>query len=167
MTGAPEAARFATADEQQTERLGAEFARCLEPRDDAALRIHLSGDLGAGKTTFVRGFLHALGVVGAVRSPTYGIFNLYEAARHPVLHADLYRLRTPAELGPLGFEDYDRGRWTWLIEWPERAGGALPPADLELHLTAAPGQHAIEALPRSDHGRRWLARLLNSTPDRT
>ncbi len=87
--------------------------------------IYLCGDLGAGKTTWVRGFLAASGVATPVRSPTYPLVELYELTDATAVHLDLYRLQDAAELEPLGVRDWAQPGYVWLIEWPER-GGAAP-----------------------------------------
>ena len=94
------------------------------------------GDLGAGKTTLVRGALRHLGITGAVRSPTFSIMECYVARGWQILHLDLYRLKSADELLGLGLADYDRSDALWLIEWPERGGSRLPAPDLLLQFSA-------------------------------
>ena len=149
--------------EADTQALAAEFAVALPAGLPRALRVYLTGDLGAGKTTFVRGFLRQLGVVGPVRSPTYSLLEQYEPHGIRVLHVDLYRLAVPEDVAALGFGDFDLPGSVWLIEWPERGAGALPAPDLTLRLTAGPLEHWLEASPGSPAGERWLQRL--SQPD--
>jgi tRNA threonylcarbamoyladenosine biosynthesis protein TsaE len=107
---------------EATERLAARLAALLVPGDV----VTVSGDLGAGKTTFVRGAARALGVTGPVTSPTYTVGHRYEG-RVRVAHLDLYRFRglSPAEWGDL--EPYFDGAVVF-VEWPEAGAGALPPA---------------------------------------
>ncbi len=149
---------FFTAANADTERLGAAFGATLQPLGDRALRAWLAGDLGAGKTTFVRGLLRQLGVTGPVRSPTYSLLERYAPGPVEVLHGDLYRLEGPGSLAALGLDDFDRGGMLWLIEWPERGEGALPPPDLRLALSVEPGGHRIECRANSAAGESWLAR---------
>jgi tRNA threonylcarbamoyladenosine biosynthesis protein TsaE len=104
----------------------------------AQARIELHGELGAGKTTFVRHLLHALGVPGRVKSPTYSLMEPYEAQANgntfPVYHFDFYRFKDPQEWEDAGFRDVFSSAGLKLVEWPDKAAGLLPPADLKIHL---------------------------------
>jgi len=93
------------------------------------LVIWLQGDLGAGKTTFARSLIHALGYKGRVKSPTYGLLEHYQLASVQVLHLDLYRINDPAELEFLGLADLMDDRTVLLIEWPDKGGQWLPEPD--------------------------------------
>ena len=127
-------------DEQATLALGGALAPCLEP----GLTVYLRGELGAGKTTLVRGVLRALGHTGAVKSPTYTLVELYEVSRLHLHHFDFYRFQDPKEWIDAGFRESFNGRNVSLIEWPERAGGMLPPADLDIALgLLATGRSAV------------------------
>jgi tRNA threonylcarbamoyladenosine biosynthesis protein TsaE len=119
-------------DAAATEAFGAALAESL--RDREGVVIHLRGDLGAGKTTLVRGLLRALGVGGRVRSPTYTLMEPYRAGDRSVIHLDLYRLVDPLELHNLGLTDFSPKTTWWLVEWPERGGSLLPAADVEIAL---------------------------------
>lgn len=137
------------ADESATEALGAALAGAMP---DGGV-LHLRGGLGAGKTTLCRGFLRALGHVGAVKSPTYTLVEPYDAGGVQVFHFDLYRLRDPAELEDIGIRDYLRPGAILLVEWPEQGGCSTPPADLLLELVeASPGRRArwSAASPRGE-----------------
>lgn len=129
------------ADEAAMVALGAALGRALkETLEDAgaarALVVYLRGALGAGKTTFARGVLRAFGVAGAVKSPTYTLLEPYETPCGQVVHIDLYRLAHVEEAEYLGLREYlDRG--VCLFEWPERAAGALPPADVTVSIAVA------------------------------
>jgi tRNA threonylcarbamoyladenosine biosynthesis protein TsaE len=124
--------------------------------------LHLTGDLGAGKTTLARGFARGCGIAGPVRSPTYTLVNVHEAGILTLVHLDLYRLRDPGELEHLGLREWARPGCVWLIEWPERAGGALPVPDLIVHLAAAQDAHQAEISAGSATGRAWLERIRSS-----
>jgi tRNA threonylcarbamoyladenosine biosynthesis protein TsaE len=122
--------------------------------------ITLSGDLGAGKTTFAGGLLQALGHRDAVRSPTYTLVEPYRFGGHDVHHCDLYRLRHPDELEDLGLRDLRSPRSLLLVEWPEKAEGRLGGADLAVTLAYA-GDASRELVfeAQSDAGRAVLAQL--------
>lgn len=97
--------------------------------------IELQGDLGAGKTTFVRHLLRALGVQGRVKSPTYAVVEPYELPGLAVWHFDFYRFNDPREWEDAGFRDIFASPGLKLAEWPEKAAGFIPQADLVIHLT--------------------------------
>lgn len=152
--------RTTLADEAATRAAGAAVANALHTGDESRFFLALHGDLGAGKTTFARGFLYALGVAGPVRSPTYTLVESYPAGTRTVHHLDWYRLAGDDELDALGFRDLvGPGQWT-LVEWPERAPRAAADADASVVLgLATDGGRSLELSARSDAGRRLLARL--------
>jgi tRNA threonylcarbamoyl adenosine modification protein YjeE len=127
----------ALADEQATYRLMTDIAALVEPGD----LITLSGDLGAGKTTFARALIRHLAGDETIEvpSPTFTLTQAYDLPRLRLVHADLYRLSGPAELAELGFEDEAEGT-VMLLEWPDRAAGFLPADRLDVTLTLAPAQ---------------------------
>jgi tRNA threonylcarbamoyladenosine biosynthesis protein TsaE len=130
----PEAIELALTDESATLALGAALAPLLGP----GMVVFLHGDLGAGKTTLVRGLLRALGVTGAVKSPTYTLVEPYRLAGFPVHHFDLYRLRDPMELEEMGIRDYLSGDALCMVEWPERGAPVLVTRDLDVFLATSP-----------------------------
>jgi tRNA threonylcarbamoyladenosine biosynthesis protein TsaE len=143
-------------DSDATEQLGAQLARHL-PDSATTLVVYLQGELGAGKTTFARGLLQALGVAGAVRSPSYTLVEQYALRRGPVLHMDLYRLGEEGEFEQLGTrEDFVHGA-LWLIEWPERAPRSLPAPDLVVQLCILAAGHGVKIVAASAEGATWLA----------
>ncbi len=105
--------------------------------------VYLQGELGAGKTTLVRGWLRALGHKGTVKSPTYSLIEPYELAGRRIYHFDLYRLSDPHELENIGARDYFRPDSLCLIEWPERGGPLLPSADLRITIGHQAGQRQV------------------------
>jgi tRNA threonylcarbamoyladenosine biosynthesis protein TsaE len=151
--------RVRTTSADETEALAARFSAALPTRDDAPVIIFLSGDLGAGKTTFAKGFLRGCGITEEVRSPTYALLEAYERPALTFLHLDLYRLRDPTELESLGLRDWALPGNVWLVEWPEKGGTHLPPADLKLSLTVGEGAHEMVAQAVSSFGAAWLGRV--------
>lgn len=123
-------------------------------------RVHLAGELGAGKTTLTRGLLRAHGYTGAVKSPTYTLVEPYELDDARVHHFDLYRLGDPEELEFIGARDLLSDDALCIIEWPERGEGWLPPPDLCVELTIAGQGRQAQVEAESEHGHRVLARLL-------
>jgi tRNA threonylcarbamoyladenosine biosynthesis protein TsaE len=121
------------ADEAATLDFAAALAQAIRPN----LTIYLHGDLGAGKTTLVRGLLHALGYVGKVKSPTYTLVESYaistgQDTRLNIYHFDLYRFNDAEEWEEAGFRDYFNTGSVCLIEWPEKAGAFLPTPDIDI-----------------------------------
>jgi tRNA threonylcarbamoyladenosine biosynthesis protein TsaE len=126
-----------------TERAGAELAATLRPGDV----VLVSGELGAGKTTFVRGALRALGVTGAVTSPTFVVGHAYDGAAGPVSHLDLYRLAGMGDEDPGLLEPFFASGAIAFVEWPEHGPGAWPPERVThtVHLAHAGGdERSIE-----------------------
>ena len=129
-------------DEQATLAFGADLA-ALGLRSEL---VCLHGDLGAGKTTLVRGYLRALGHGGAVKSPTYTLLETYELAAGRVLHFDFYRIFDPRELGYMGIDELLAEPAVKLVEWPSKAGDKLPVADIDVRLDLAGRARRVAAV---------------------
>jgi tRNA threonylcarbamoyladenosine biosynthesis protein TsaE len=142
-------------DENATLALGAAIA----PRVTPGLVVALRGELGAGKTTLVRGVLRALGHAGRVKSPTYTLVEVYEVSRLHFYHFDFYRFHDPREWTDAGFRDIFNGLNVCLIEWPERARGQLPPVDLDIALTLSGTGRVAALCASSSAGELVLANL--------
>lgn len=123
---------------------------------DAYVELH--GPLGAGKTTFARHLLHALGVAGRVKSPTYAVMEPYELPGGPVWHFDFYRFNDPQEWEDAGFRDVFASRGLKLAEWPEKAEGLLPGPDLRVDIE--PLEHEARRVTLS----AWTPRGLELLP---
>ena len=139
-------------DEAATAAFAARVSALAATRDIIALK----GDLGAGTTTFARGFIRARGCTEEVPSPTFTLVQVYELGAAAIWHFDLYRIKSPEEAWELGIEDaFSEG--ISLIEWPERLGPLLPPHRLEIELLFGDRPEARRAV--LDPGEGWQARL--------
>lgn len=145
-----------TADEAGTEALG----RRLATRLPAVRLIYVRGPLGAGKTTFVRGLLRGLGHEGAVKSPTFTLVEPYRVGGIGLCHFDLYRIEDPAELEFLALRDYLGSEDVCVVEWPERAGAALPAPDLDVMIRLSNnGKRDVQLTAHSSSGEEALGAL--------
>ncbi|OUD16191.1 tRNA (adenosine(37)-N6)-threonylcarbamoyltransferase complex ATPase subunit type 1 TsaE [Thioflexithrix psekupsensis] len=150
---------YQLANDQATESLGRAVALACQGQGI----FYLQGQLGAGKTTFARGFIQALGHQGRVKSPTYTLVEPYLLAQSSVYHFDLYRLNDPEELDFLGIRDYlAYPPFVFLIEWPEKGGLYLPRADICLQLS----YHEMTArrctlMANSDQGQKIMQCFLS------
>lgn len=147
---------YSVTDATAMDALGRRLAGCATA---AGLVIYLAGDLGAGKTTLVRGYLRGLGHAGSVRSPTYTLVEPYEFPDRRVYHLDLYRLGDPEELEWIGIRDLLDADSQALIEWPERGRGMLPPADLEVQIGYQESGREVTLVGLSDAGERVVRQL--------
>jgi tRNA threonylcarbamoyladenosine biosynthesis protein TsaE len=151
--------RTRTQTAEGTEEFGARVA-LVRPTTGAPLAVlYLRGELGSGKTTFARGFARAAGVRGLVRSPTYTLLAPYPADGGTLVHLDLYRVQSPAELDSLGLRECAAPGHLWLVEWPEHGAGRLPAADLVVSFTASATGHDIEVTASSALGAAWLVQM--------
>jgi tRNA threonylcarbamoyladenosine biosynthesis protein TsaE len=152
---AADALMFRAVDEVALAAVAARLAGCVR----AGGVVYLRGELGAGKTTFARALLGALGVGARIKSPTYSLVESYSAGDLAIHHLDLYRIADPGELEWLGLADLTVGPYLLLVEWPERAGRALPSPDLVVSLAHAGGKRDAALDAGSERGAKWLERL--------
>ncbi len=166
---------FSLAKEADTDRLGqalafvaADLQSTLHghtPGPEAGGRMHLQGDLGAGKTSLARAFLRQCGVSGRIKSPSYALLESYEVSNLYLYHLDFYRFSDPAEWLDAGFRDLLNNRALVLIEWPERAGDLLGHPDLLIQLVYA-GQGRVATLSAfTARGLKWIDALPQTEQD--
>jgi tRNA threonylcarbamoyladenosine biosynthesis protein TsaE len=144
-------------DEAATLRLG----EALAAGAGKGLVLHLKGELGAGKTTLVRGLLRALGYAGRVKSPTYTLLEPYSLLRLNLYHFDFYRFKDRSEWLSSGFREHFNPESLCIVEWPERAGDLLAPPDLEIQLLYDAQARRANLLCHSAPGETWLAAALS------
>jgi tRNA threonylcarbamoyladenosine biosynthesis protein TsaE len=144
--------------EQDVDNFANKFA-CYIPRP---LVIWLEGDLGAGKTTFARGLIHALGYQGRVKSPTYGLLEHYQLDSLQVLHMDLYRISDPGELEFLGIEDLLDDQTILLVEWPDKGGSWLPEPDFIFRFAYAGEGRELHWIARTPRVESFALTLLDT-----
>jgi len=135
-------------NEAATLACGDKFSRIVA----CGLVVYLHGDLGAGKTTFVRGVLHGLGHVGKVKSPTYTLVEPYTIFNYNIYHFDLYRFIDEEEWEAAGFREYFNAQSICMIEWPERAANVLQEPDIHVHLSHYQNARKIQFLASSPLG---------------
>ena len=132
------ASNYDLKDESETLRLAESMASHLSP----GMNLYLKGELGSGKTTFVRGVLRGLGYQDKVKSPTYTLVEPYSLEKFTIHHFDLYRFKNDTEWDEAGFREYFNNTSICLVEWPEKAGHILPKPDISIELSHTPhGRH--------------------------
>ena len=133
-------AGITTESAEQTRALAAELAGALPP--DTALALH--GDMGVGKTTFVQGLAHGLGVTGPVTSPTFAIYSVYRGKERCLVHLDAYRLENEGQIESLLLEEFLVSPWCLAIEWPEKLNAWVPAGAWHLTLSIIEdGRHRV------------------------
>ncbi len=149
---------FELADEAQSLQLAQCFAlqRPISQTNHTSLVVFLKGDLGAGKTTFSRGFIQALGHTGKVKSPTYTLIEPYQLENLTITHMDLYRLSDPEELDYLGVDELVQHSDICLIEWPERGANMLPVPTITISIKHRASGRELHAQSHCEIGQRWL-----------
>lgn len=144
-------------DEVAMLAFGERFAKLSEH----PLVVFLHGQLGAGKTTLVRGILRGLGFTGHVKSPTYTLVETYDVERGSVFHFDFYRLHDPDELELMGIQDYFAPNAMCLIEWPDMGRGYLPLPDIDCYIELQTTGRHVKCVSNTPHGHDILQRLQN------
>ena len=146
-------------NEAATLAAGGRFSTLVQP----GLVVYLHGDLGAGKTTFVRGFLRGLGHQGKVKSPTYTLVEPYVVSSYNIYHFDLYRFIDEEEWESVGFRDYFNPSSICFVEWPEKAENLLPTPDIDIYLTPNNEGRILQFSAHSDLGRQVLQSNLHES----
>lgn len=150
---------YALPDAAATLALGALLAAVLPKDLRPAAVVYLEGDLGAGKTTLVRGLLQKAGVGGTVKSPTYTLVEPHVVSGLNLYHFDFYRFSVPEEFFDAGLDEYFADSGLCLVEWPDRAQPYLPAADLRIRLELAGAGRRAGITADSERGRQWLTCL--------
>ncbi len=142
--------RHITSSPEETEALGALVAKVLVMGD----RVGLIGELGAGKTRFVRGVAHGLGAKGLVKSPSFTLVNVYEGGRIPLYHIDLYRLGSVDELYGAGLEEYIYGDGVSVIEWADSMPALIDGCTVVIRLSSLGDERRSIEIERRGYGKR-------------
>ena len=150
---------FDLPDPEATAELGRALARSFPGAANAAVVVHLEGELGAGKSALARAFLQANGVAGPIRSPTYTLVETYPLSETTFVHVDLYRLQSGAGLADLGLRDLLQPGHVVLIEWPARGGAGVATADLAIRLEDAGAGRRATLTSAGACGDAWLTLL--------
>ncbi|KGP63274.1 ATPase [Legionella norrlandica] len=143
------------ANEEESKRFAEKLVFCIK----APLVITFSGEIGTGKTTIIRAMLRALGVVSAIKSPTFSLVESYACHEWHIHHFDLYRIHEEEELDYLGFRDYFSKQSICCIEWPEKAGKTLPSVDIRFNLNIKGSGRLMQMSALSGAGKKILACL--------
>lgn len=146
-------------NEKMSQQLAKKMAGCLT----TPLVLGFCGDLGAGKTTFIRAMLRALGITGAIKSPTFSLIETYDAAIGFIHHMDLYRIQDESELEYLGIREYFTAEAICCIEWPQRMERLQDMIDLQIYLTIHGAGREIKIQSLSKKGAYILTRFLGDT----
>jgi tRNA threonylcarbamoyladenosine biosynthesis protein TsaE len=146
-------------DSGATDALGLALAQTFPGALDDCAVLYLHGELGAGKTTCARSLLRGLGVTGLIRSPTFTLIEAYPQGSLTAAHIDLYRLQGGLEVDELGLRDFLNPGCLMLIEWPEKGGNALPPADMQLTLKYGQSGRSATLRAATALGSNWLHNL--------
>lgn len=142
-------------DVESMEQLGYVLAQGLRP----GMQLHLIGDLGAGKTTLVRGILRGLGYDGTVKSPTYTLVESYTLPPLSIYHFDFYRVKHPGEVEAIGFRDYCADGAICLIEWPELAGSTIGKPDVLIRFTFVTSGRELEIEALSERAKLLISKI--------
>ncbi len=146
-------------NEQQQIEFGLQLAKAWQKLHLKNFLIYLYGNLGAGKTTLIRGFLCGLGYEKHVKSPTYTLIETYEIEQQLILHVDLYRLHDPNELINLGLLEDIKNCSVCLVEWPEQGGELLPQADIACYIELLGQGREIKMKSLNERGEQVLLQL--------
>lgn len=143
---------FQLTEESLTSELASRFIHALQ----APAVLGFSGEIGAGKTTFIRAMLQALGITSAIKSPTFSLVESYQCKDLLIHHFDLYRIEDDTELEYIGFRDYFSDESICCIEWPERVHSSLLPIDLQFSLSIQGDGRIMKIKSLSDTGDKIL-----------
>lgn len=157
--------QFVLKDEEATVKCGSLLAEVVRNEMDQGIIVYLNGELGAGKTTFTRGFVRGMGHIGNVKSPTYTLVEPYDLGDWQVYHFDLYRLADPEELEFMGIRDYFNPQSCCFIEWPEKGHGLLANPDLTINIAYDGEQRIISFEHNSVLGEHTLSALVERYRD--